>query len=150
MPGRVGNYWRNITTDLAGRSRLLILLLCAMLVFGCRKLEKPAANKTVMAWRPVASWSGTADYQTDSFDIGTGQWRIKWQTADQPSQKEKLFRVMVHSSVSGRFVMVAVDHSGAGSGIGYVAEDPREFFLVVESKGLDWKLNVEEGSEAEP
>lgn len=103
----------------------------------------------VMAWRPVASWSGNANYQTDSFDIETGQWRIKWQTTDQRSQKQKLFRVMVHSSVSGRFVMVAVDHPEAGSGIGYVAEDPREFFLVVESKGLDWKLNVEEGAEAE-
>lgn len=129
--------------------RMLILALCAMTFFGCRKPVKPAAKELVMAWQPVASWSGSANYQTDSFDIGTGQWRIKWQTTDHTSEKQKLFRVMVHSSVSGRFVSVAVDHPSAGSGINYVAEDPRAFFLVVESKGLDWKLNVEEGIETE-
>ena len=102
-----------------------------------------------MGWRPVASWSGHANYQTDSFGIRTGEWRIKWKTSDQPSAKEKTFRVIVHSLVSGRFVTVAVDHPGAGNGISYVAEDPRDFFLVVESSGLDWKVDVEEGAVGE-
>jgi hypothetical protein len=134
---------------MAGRLRPLIIALCALAFFGCRKSPNPAVKEIVMAWRPVASWSGNANYQTDSFDIGTGQWRIKWQTTDRALEKQKIFRVMVHSSVSGRFVTVAVDHPGVGSGTSYIAEDPREFFLVVESKGLDWKLNVEEGVEAE-
>jgi hypothetical protein len=51
--------------------------------------------------------------------------------------------------VSGRFVTVAVDHQGAGSGIAYISEDPREFFLVVESSGVDWKVAVEEGAVGE-
>lgn len=149
MLGRVGQYSQDRAARIAGPLRLFILALCAMAFFGCRNPLKPARNDIVMAWRPVVSWSGNANYQTDSFDIGTGQWRIKWQTTDQPSEKQKIFRVMVHSSVSGRFVTVAVDHPGVGSGINYIAEDPREFFLVVESKGLDWKLKVEEGVEGE-
>jgi hypothetical protein len=42
-------------------------------------------------------------------------------------------------------VTVAVDHQGAGSGIAYVSEDPREFFLVVDSSGVDWNMEVQEG-----
>ncbi len=99
-----------------------------------------------MAWRPVASWTGRDSQQTDSFSMETGQWRIKWETSDQPSADAKKFQVIVHSSISGRFVSVAVDHPSAGSGLSYMAEDPREFFLDVESSGLDWKVSVEEGS----
>jgi hypothetical protein len=149
MPDCGGKHFGGTAARMVRPFRMPILTLCSLAFFGCRKPTKLLSNELVMAWRPVASWSGNANYQTDSFDIDTGQWRIKWQTTDQPSEKQKVFRVIVHSSVSGRFVSVAVDHSSAGSGIDYVAEDPRAFFLVVESKGLDWKLNVEEGVEAE-
>jgi len=40
---------------------------------------------------------------------------------------------------------VAVEHQGAGKGVAYVAEDPRQFFLDIESSGVDWKVAVEEG-----
>jgi hypothetical protein len=116
---------------------------------GCGTVAKPPRRDVVLGWRSVGSWSGHGNYQTDSFDIGTGQWRIKWEASDQPSASEKAFRVDVHSSVSGRFVAVAVDHPSAGKGIDYVAEDPRGFFLVVESTGLDWKVAVEEGTTGE-
>jgi hypothetical protein len=124
-----------------------LVAACLFAFGGCRTPPKPA-EAPLLGWRPVASWSGQSNYQTDSFDIGTGQWRIKWETQDQPIEKQKTFRVIVHSSVSGRFVEVAVDHPSAGKGISYVAEDPRAFFLVVESTGVDWKLNVEEGAVA--
>ena len=100
----------------------------------------------MMGWKPVASWSGNGNYQTDSFEIRTGEWRIKWKTTDQPSAKEKVFRIITHSLVSGRFVNVAVDNPGPGSGVSYEAEDPRPFFLAVESSGLDWNIDVEEGT----
>jgi hypothetical protein len=38
-----------------------------------------------------------------------------------------------------------VDHKGEGSGVAYVTEDPRQFFLVIESSGVDWNVWVEEG-----
>jgi hypothetical protein len=52
--------------------------------------------------------------------------------------------VTVHSDVSGRPLLVAVEHKGAGHDTAYVYEDPRQFFLVVESAGLDWTLAAEE------
>jgi hypothetical protein len=64
--------------------------------------------------------------------------------ADQISLANK-FRLIVHSSVSGRFVSVAADHQGAGSGIAYMAEEPRQFFFDIESSGLNWTVQVEEG-----
>ena len=81
--------------------------------------------------------------------MDTGQWRIKWETSDQAAPGAKKFQVIVHSTISGRFVSVAVDHPSTGSGVSYMAEDPREFFLDVESSGLDWKVAVEEGSVVE-
>ena len=75
----------------------------------------------------------------------SGQWRIRWETSDMPFSSAGTFRAIVHSSVSGRFVEVAVEHQGAGKGVAYVAEDPRQFFLDIESRGVDWKVAVEEG-----
>ncbi len=97
------------------------MAVCACLMCGCRSPSKFTPGQASLGWRPVASWSGHANYQTDSFNMGTGQWRIKWQASDQPSSKGGTFRVIVHSSISGRFVMVAVDHAGAGNGVAYAS-----------------------------
>jgi hypothetical protein len=81
--------------------------------------------------------------------MGSGQWRIRWETSGLQASTAGTFRVIVHSNVSGRFVEVAVEHQGAGSGLAYVSEDPRQFFLDIESSGVDWKVAVEEGVIAE-
>jgi hypothetical protein len=54
-------------------------------------------------------------------------------------------RVTVHSAVSGRPLVVAVDHQGAGRDTAFVNEDPREFYLVVDSAHVDWTIAVDEG-----
>jgi hypothetical protein len=77
-------------------------------------------------------------------------WRIKWETSREQSPGKSAFRVMVHSLVSGRYVSTPIDHEGVGSGVAYVAEDPRQFFLVIESSGIDWKVSVEESVIGEP
>jgi hypothetical protein len=127
----------------------ILVVVCALMMSACRPASESAAKPAAIGWSPVASWSGHSNYQTDSFGIETGQWRIKWEANPQQVSSTKSLRVIVHSSVSGRFVTVAVDHQGAGSGIAYVSEDPREFFLVVESSGVDWKVAVEEGAVGE-
>lgn len=97
-----------------------------------------------MGWRPVASFSGRGDSQTESFDISSTQWRIKWQTKNAASSTAGTFHLVVHSAVSGRPLMDAVHQHGNGSGIAYVADDPRLYHLVIESSGLDWSLQVQE------
>jgi hypothetical protein len=111
----------------------------------CQSTPETAPQQAEMGWSHVASWSGHANYQTDSFNIGTGQWRIKWESKPAQFSEKANFRITVHSSISGRFVTVAVDHQGAGNGIAYISEDPREFFLVVDSSGVEWNMEVEEG-----
>lgn len=136
-----------------GRRRLLgavVALAAAGLaasVYWPQPQVQTAPKELVMGWRPILSQSGRGTVQTESFQIDTGQWRIKWSAAAEadaaPAPGE--LRIGVHSAVSGRLMNVAIDHPGAGEGIAYVAEEPRPFFLSIESSGLDWSVQVEEG-----
>jgi hypothetical protein len=111
---------------------------------GCKRGTNPQTKQLAVGWRPVGSWSGRGDTQTDSFNIESGTWRIKWETHNPTGPGPGTFRVMVHSAVSGRPLALAVEHKGPGHDIAYVTEDPRLFHLVVESQGLDWSISVEE------
>jgi hypothetical protein len=84
--------------------------------------------------------------QTESFNIESGQWRIKWGTANENPPGSGTFRVTVHSAVSGRPLVVAVEHRGTGHDVAYVNEDPRLYHLVIESRGVDWSVSVEDSS----
>src|ERR1700680_749723 len=125
------------------KTAITLLVAAVLMTASCR--PQPPAKHSVLGWRPVASWSGRGNTQTDSFNIGSGQWRIKWETSREQSPGKGYFRLKVHSLVSGRFVETAVDHKGVGADVVYVAEEPRAFFLVIESSGIDWSASVEEG-----
>jgi hypothetical protein len=122
----------------------LAAVLALMVSSGCKRVAK-AENQIAVGWRPVGSWSGRGDTQTDSFNIESGTWRIKWETRNAAEPGSGTFKVTVHSAVSGRPLAVAVEHKGAGHDTAYVNEDPRLFHLVIESRGLDWSVSVEEG-----
>jgi hypothetical protein len=83
--------------------------------------------------------------QTEPFLCDTGSLRISWQTRNETTPGTGIFRVTLHSDVSGRPLLVAVDARGAGRDVAYVSEDPRSFFLVVESTNLDWTVAADEG-----
>lgn len=114
------------------------------LITGCKQAPHPAAAHPQVGWRPITSFSGRGDSQTESFDIDSTEWRIKWQTKGAVSPDAAAFHVVVHSAVSGRPLMDAVQQRGNGHGIAYVTEEPRLFHLVIESNGLDWSVAVEE------
>ena len=124
--------------------KIIILIIATAASIACRSESKPRLRAVSVGWRPVEKWSGHGNLQTDSFDIGSGQWRIKWETGSEPSSAAGVFRVTVHSEVSGRPLAVAIDHRGAGHGTAYVNEDPRLYHLAIESSGLDWSIAVEE------
>ncbi len=54
------------------------------------------------------------------------------------------FRVAIHSAISGRPLIVPIDHHGAGRGTVFVSEDPRVFFAVVESQDLAWSITIKD------
>jgi hypothetical protein len=119
------------------------LLLLAGMTWGCRSKPRPESHAQI-GWRPIGKWSGRGDTQTESFDIGSTQWRIKWETKGAATAGAGTFHVEVHSAVSGRPLQDAVEYRGNGRGVAYVSEEPRLFHLVINSGGVDWSIAVEE------
>jgi hypothetical protein len=129
--------------------KTLIILLAAVAA-GCGRSTKPEPKQLLIGWRFIESWSGQGDMQTDSFEIESGAFRIKWETTHETSPGAGAFRIMVHSGVSSRPITLAVDQRGVGHDIAYVRDDPRPYFLVITSKNVDWSVRVEEAVAGEP
>jgi len=119
-----------------------------LLMAACGGQARPAAEtpKQVVAWKRVGSWSGRGNRQTESFTSDSGALRIRWTATpgNQPTGDAGDLRVTAHSAISGRLLEQVVDHHGAGSGVGYVNQDPHVFYLMVESDRVEWTLAVEE------
>jgi hypothetical protein len=102
-------------------------------------------------WKNLGAWSGRGNAQTESFLGLTGALRMHWQTKNEAPRGMGTFRLILQSAISGRALQEPVDEKGLGEGTAYVAEDPRVFYMSVESANLDWSFTVEEalfGSEA--
>jgi hypothetical protein len=119
--------------------RLRAVLLAALVCGACRTEPKAKIQQTLVGWRRVGSFAGRGNSQTESFNIESGQWRIKWATTGTG-----MFVMTVHSAVSGRPLGVPVEHRGTGHGTAYINEDPRLYHLVIESSELDWSVAIEE------
>ena len=128
--------------------RLLAGALLALAVSVCCSGEREASaeRKPVTVWRTVATWTGRAPLQTESFISNTGLFRVHWEARPlQPPDNNGTLRVTLHSAVSGRPLVEAVDHRGPGRDTVFLSEDPREFFLVIDDQGLDWTVTLDEG-----
>ena len=86
--------------------------------------------------------------QTEAFISDSGSLRIVWETRNETAPGRGTFKITLHSGVSGRPLLEAVEHHGVGHDVAYVNEDPREFFLLVESSDLDWLVSVSEAVSA--
>jgi outer membrane biogenesis lipoprotein LolB len=129
--------------------RLLAGLVAAAIASACgpRANSKPQAAAHSVAWRSLGSWSGRGSLQTESFTSETGALRVRWETTlpkADPPLAPSVFRLNAHSAISGRLLQQVVEQSGAGSGVGYVQQDPHVFYVVVESNQLSWTFTVEE------
>ena len=118
-----------------------VVVLGALLNAGC---DAPRANAAPPApdvvWRSMGAWSGRGNTQTESFTSDSGSMRIGWTTAKGAGT----FRLTIHSAISGRPLIEAVDQRGAGAGTAFVHEDPRVFYAVVDSTDLDWSFTLQE------
>ncbi|MBI3403354.1 MAG: hypothetical protein HY048_18235 [Acidobacteria bacterium] len=50
----------------------------------------------------------------------------------------------LHSDVSGRPLVLAIDARGVAHDTTFVSEDPRSFFLAVESANVEWTVAADE------
>jgi hypothetical protein len=121
-----------------------VLLIATIAAAGCRSKPRLESQHNQIGWRPIGKWSGRGDSQTESFNIESTQWRIKWQTKGATSPGAGSFHLVVHSAVSGRPIQDAVRELGNGHGVAYVTEDPRLYHLVIDSAGVEWSIVVEE------
>ena len=121
------------------------LLVAAAVLFaaGCGVESKPAEDTFI--WQQLGSWTGRGSQQTESFLGETGSLRVRWETRNETAPGRGTFKVTVHSAISGRPLAVAGESRGVGHDISYITEDPRVFYLVVESANLEWSVTVEEG-----
>ena len=122
-----------------------VLVLIGVVLNASCGSDAPRARTPAVVWRSLGSWSGRGSMQTEPFISDTGSLRLRWETRNETPPGTGTFRVTVHSDVSGRPLVLAVDTRGVGRDTTYVSEDPRPFFLAVESANLDWTLAAEEG-----
>ena len=130
------------------RRTLLCLLLTTAAIGasdGRRAAPANAATREVVVWRSIGSWSGRGSTQTESFTSDTGSFRVRWQTNHEVPPGDGTVRLTLHSAISGRPLVQAVDHRGVGADTSYVSEDPRVFYVVVDSARVEWSFTIEEG-----
>jgi hypothetical protein len=125
--------------------RRMILILVGVAVGAACASQSPSARTDAVVWRKLGTWSGRGPMQTEPFISETGSLRLSWETSRETRPGTGIFRVTVHSDVSGRSLVLAVDKQGVGRDVTYVSEDPRPFFLVIESANLEWTLAADEG-----
>jgi hypothetical protein len=120
-----------------------VLLSLTLLGSACGEPAKSATEK-VVAWRTLGSWSGRGNSQTGSFTVETGALRLRWEARNERPAGSGIFRVFLHSAISGRPLQAVVDHRGAGQDTVLLQDDPRVSYLVIESGNLDWAVTLEE------
>jgi hypothetical protein len=127
---------------------LSLLLVCLLSASACGNQQAAAPHqipKQEIAWRTVGTYSGHGSEQSASFTSDNGAMRILWEAKPSGGESSSgAFRITIHSAISGRPLLVAVDHKGPGKGTAFVGEDPRVFFAEVDSHDLDWSFTVQE------
>ena len=114
------------------------------LVSACGTPAAEPAQKEVVVWKKLGEWSGNGNVQTESFIGLTGALRMHWRTKNEAPSGAGTFKLILQSAISGRELQQTVDETGTGEGTAYVAEDPRAFYMSVESSNVDWWVTVEE------
>ena len=135
-------------TTLARAAWAMSAALC--LSNGCRSSEPPRPPAAVVVWKPVGSWSGRGNAQTENFTSDGGGFRVHWEMKNETRRDAGRLRVIFRSGDSGREIIEAIDARGAGGGTEEVAaERPRWYYLTIESADADWKVSVDERIDAQ-
>jgi ABC-type glycerol-3-phosphate transport system substrate-binding protein len=128
------------------RTASMLLVCVAVLSFlsACRSETARPAPQQIVAWKPIGSWSGRGDKQTETFTSDNGGFRVRWEAANETAGAGRL-RVVFRSGDSGREIIEAIDARGNGSGSEEVAaERPRWYYVTIESANVDWKVSIDE------
>ena len=121
------------------------LLLLVGFLGGCRTDPPRPPPQAVVSWKPIGSWAGRGDRQTETFTGDSGGFRVHWETTREAPEGAGRLRVVFRSGDSGREIIEAIDARGAGGGTEEVAaERPRWYYVTIESANVDWKVSIDE------
>jgi hypothetical protein len=105
--------------------------------------ESPSTPRDIVGWRPLGTFSGRGNLQTETFTSDTGSFRVHWRLT--AASADATLHVVFRSADSGNPIIDAVNQRGSGEGIASVsAERPRWYYLGVESTGGEWSVRIEE------
>ena len=95
-------------------------------------------------WSLTKQWQGHASFQSEEF-IVTDHWRIDW--LFNPQQPGDALKVFIHSATgtasAGARLQIATNTHLAGADSSFWV-GPGAYYLVVDTIGGDWKLDVQE------
>ena len=122
--------------------RALITALLVIVSVACQQqaLSPPAPVAVV---RSLGTWQGRGS-QTIGIVSESGRLRVTWEARREQPPGSGMFRLALHSGVSGRPIQLIVDQRGEGAGSTEVADDPRPYNFMVDSNNLEWSFSVEE------
>jgi hypothetical protein len=142
---------RSTVHILSAEFRLAALLWCLAALAclaACRQAPR-AEPRAVVVWKPIGSWAGRGDKQTETFTSDNGGFRVHWETTNEAPSGGGRLRVVFRSGDSGREIIEAIDAHGTGGGTEDVAaERPRWYYITIESTNVDWKVSVDERIDA--
>ena len=122
----------------------IALFAFALFCCGCNELNPPRPKPDKVVWKQIETWSGKGSSQTDTFEMGMAEWRVKWKTGNETPGTKGKFVLTLHSTVSGRSLSQLADNDGPGEGVSNVDDDSRPYYLVIDSGNLDWTVTVEQ------
>ena len=124
--------------------RKAALVALAVTAMACGSTPEPArAPDAQPESRELGSWSGTGN-TTLGFVSESGSFRITWKAQNQNNASPGAFQLTLRSGISGRPMKVIADHQGAGGGSVEFGDDPRMYEFLVEARGIDWSIAVQE------
>ncbi|HEX7138997.1 MAG TPA: hypothetical protein VF219_14165 [Vicinamibacterales bacterium] len=114
------------------------------LACGSHPPSPPHTANEIVVWKEVGSWSGSGNFQSESFTSDTGGFRVRWETKNERVPGAGRMKVVFRSGDSGRPIIEAVDVKGVGRNVQEVADNVRWYYLTIESANVEWSVSVDE------
>lgn len=96
------------------------------------------------AWQVIKKWEGNGIISTESFYIGSKQWRISWDFETQGQFADSaVFQIFLEKE-GASLPKVMANQVGQGKGTSYVHSGPGNYHLEINSFFGQWVVLVEE------
>lgn len=113
----------------------ILVLAAALMIVGL--------TLQALEWQVIKRWSGNGSKTTESFEVQDREWRINWETRNEPFAGAGIFQIYVYDD-RDNLVALAANKQGTGRDTSYVHGDPGRYYLTINSGNVDWSVTVED------